>query len=536
LTVRRWIGLGLAALGAALIALALPGAAVPQAGNFVVDTTADGNDGECNRDCTLREAVALADNATGRWVQVPPGVYRLTRTLVVGNDVVFGATFSGDFSSGARTTVIDARGTGRAVEVASGTSPFLAGVTVTGGQADVGAGAFVPDGAQLTLYSSIVTDNVATTRGGGVATAGDLTVYRSLVSGNRASGDGGGISVEPTGQVTAYASTLSGNTAGASGGGIASSSNTTLWNVTVANNRAAAGGGLYWAGTTPATTLWNTIVAGNTGGACGGAVQLRSQWQANIVDDTTCAAALGEAIVTNPQIGPLRNNRGPTDTHALAAGSPAINAGGASLCGTNVDQRGAPPAGPNCDIGAYEFGGNVPEPVLPPPVPGETVNVALRSGTVKVKVAGHDEFFTLRDNQQIPVKSTVDTTKGQITLVAAGRKQKAWFYDGVFKFGQSRGGRPLTTLSLTAKLSCPKGNSAFTAAKRKKRRLWGDGKGRFRTKGSFSSATVRGTKWLTEDRCNGTLTRVTKGTVAVRDFRRKRTVIVRAGQRYLAQR
>ncbi len=47
---------------------------------------------------------------------------------------------------------------------------------------------------------------------------------------------------------------------------------------------------------------------------------------------------------------------------------------------------------------------------------------------------------------------------------------------------------------------------------------------------------MRGTKWLTEDRCNGTLTRVTKGTVTVRDFKRKRNVIVRAGQRYLAQR
>jgi len=120
--------------------------------------------------------------------------------------------------------------------------------------------------------------------------------------------------------------------------------------------------------------------------------------------------------------------------------------------------------------------------------------------------------------------------------VAAGRKQKAWFYDGLFKFGQSRGRRPLTTLSLTAKLSCGKSNSAYTAAKRNRRRLWGDGKGRFRTKGSFSSATVRGTKWLTEDRCNGTLTRVKKGTVTVRDFARKRTVILRAGQRYLAQR
>ena len=66
--------------------------------------------------------------------------------------------------------------------------------------------------------------------------------------------------------------------------------------------------------------------------------------------------------------------------------------------------------------------------------------------------------------------------------------------------------------------------------------MWGDGKGKFRTQGEFSSATVRGTRWLVEDRCNGTLTRVTKGRVAVRDFARKRTVIVRAGKSYLAKR
>lgn len=535
MTVRRWIGLGLTALAAALIALALPGTAVPQAGNLVVDTNADGNDGECNQDCTLREAVAIADTSTGRWVQVPPGVYRLSSPLVLGNDVVFGAAFSGDFSSGARTAVIDARGTGRAVQVAPGASGILAGVTVTGGTADVGAGVFVPATAQLTVYNAIVSDNVASARGGGIATAGNLFVYRTTVSGNRSTGDGGGISVEAGGAAQGLAATISGNTASGSGGGVASADELLLANVTVADNRAATGGGISWAGVDATTTMWNTIVSGNTTGACAGALTQRSGWQANIADDSSCAFAPGEGTVTDPRLGPLRNNRGPTDTHALLAGSPAINAGGANLCSaTTEDQRGAQAVG-NCDIGAFEFGGRVPEPQLPPPVPGETVNVALRSGTVRVKVAGHDEFFTLRDNQQIPVSSTVDTTKGQITMVAAGRKQKAWFYDGVFKFGQTRGRKPLTTLSLTAKLSCPKGNGAIAAAKRK-RRLWGDGKGRFRTKGSFSSATVRGTKWLTEDRCNGTLTRVKKGTVAVRDFRRKRTVIVRAGQRYLAQR
>ena len=533
--VRRWIGLGLAALTAALIAMALPGTANPQGGLLVVDTTREGNDGECNNDCTLREAIGLGNSSAGRYVQIPPGVYRISRPLVLQDDYVFGAQLGGGgFSAGARTTVIDARGAGRAVEV-SGTNNWLSGVTVTGGRADVGAGALVPSGATLFLYNVIMTDNVATAEGGAVASSGgDLSVFQSLLTGNRAP-SGGAIRMQPGGDLFVYNSTLSGNTATAAGGGVSSAAATTvLWNATVAENSAPTGGGVHWVDAGAFVSLWNTILADNAGGACGGAISQRNSWQANIADDPSCAFAPGEGTEQEPGIGPLRNNRGPTDTHALLAGSPAINAGGANLCGAN-DQRGAPPVG-NCDIGAFEYNGVVPEPDLPPPVAGETLNASRRSGTVKVRIAGSDEFFTLRDNQQIPVGSTIDTSKGQVTLVAAGRAQKAWFYDGLFKFSQTRGRKPLTTLSLTAKLACPKGNQATAAAKKKKRRLWGDGKGRFRTKGSFSSATVRGTKWLTEDRCNGTLTRVKKGTVTVRDFRRKRNVIVRAGQRYFAPR
>jgi hypothetical protein len=67
------------------------------------------------------------------------------------------------------------------------------------------------------------------------------------------------------------------------------------------------------------------------------------------------------------------------------------------------------------------------------------------------------------------------------------------------------------------------------------RRLGSNARGRFRTRGRYSSATVRGTAWVTSDRCDGTLTRVTRGRVVVRDFRRKRSVRLRAGKRYLAR-
>jgi ferric-dicitrate binding protein FerR (iron transport regulator) len=68
------------------------------------------------------------------------------------------------------------------------------------------------------------------------------------------------------------------------------------------------------------------------------------------------------------------------------------------------------------------------------------------------------------------------------------------------------------------------------------RQLWASGKGSFRTKGRYASATVRGTNWQTIDRCDGTLIKVNKGTVSVRDLVKKKTVVVNAGGSYLAKR
>ena len=176
-----------------------------------------------------------------------------------------------------------------------------------------------------------------------------------------------------------------------------------------------------------------------------------------------------------------------------------------------------------------------PPPQLPPPVAGKNVNALTARGTVRIRRPG-GKFVTLGPGQQIPIGSTIDTLKGRVTLVAAGN-QTATFYSGVFRLGQGKGATPLTTLTLVERLRCARGSNANVAAKRKKkRRLWGDGKGRFRTKGEYSSATVRGTKWLVEDRCTSTLTKVTSGRVAVRDFARRKNVIVRAGKQYVARR
>ena len=81
--------------------------------------------------------------------------------------------------------------------------------------------------------------------------------------------------------------------------------------------------------------------------------------------------------------------------------------------------------------------------------------------------------------------------------------------------------------------SCSKRARVAAAAKPKSRKLWGSGKGKFRTKGSYSAATIRGTQWLVQDSCAGTLTRVTQGSVVVTAG--KKRVVVRAGKQYLAK-
>ena len=181
---------------------------------------------------------------------------------------------------------------------------------------------------------------------------------------------------------------------------------------------------------------------------------------------------------------------------------------------------------------------------LPPPVLGETVNVAVRTGTVTVKVAGTGTYVPVSDVAALPLGSILDTREGSITLRSAlpnGKTQAAIFHGGLFEVRQPQGAGGVTELVLRGALTgCQKtaGRAAATSKKKRKppRRLWGrDSKGNFRTRGGNSVATVRGTAWYVEDRCDGTLTRVSKGSVSVYDRGRHRTVLVRAGHSYLAR-
>jgi hypothetical protein len=199
---------------------------------------------------------------------------------------------------------------------------------------------------------------------------------------------------------------------------------------------------------------------------------------------------------------------------------------------------------------------------LPVPDVGEEVNVGpVGDGPVLVAIPGQTAragrartsqkgltFVPLTEAMQIPVGSFLDTKRGSVDLVSAtGRgqqTQRGRFRSGIFQVLQSRArrARGLTELRLKGSSfrTCRtgrRGGSARAAqlSRRTIRRLRANARGRFRTRGRRSSATVRGTIWTTADRCDGTLTTVRRGRVAVRDFRRKKTVLVRAGKRYLAR-
>jgi Ca2+-binding RTX toxin-like protein len=183
------------------------------------------------------------------------------------------------------------------------------------------------------------------------------------------------------------------------------------------------------------------------------------------------------------------------------------------------------------------------------PILGRTVAVGVKRGVIKVRHPGTNGFVPLDPTQPVPVGSVLDAKHGTLSLTAtrdaSGATQSADFTGGRFEVRQVPG-RVLTTelrmragnfsVCGTASSSRAAAHAAADKRKRTVRKLWGSGHGRFKTRGRNSAATVRGTIWTVIDRCDGTLTKVTRGVVLVHDFTRGRTKVVRAGQSYFAPR
>jgi hypothetical protein len=232
---------------------------------------------------------------------------------------------------------------------------------VSGNSAYKGGGIY-SSGSVLSVTTSTVSGNSVDAAGGGIHSRyGTLIVTNSTVAGNVARfGEGGGIYSLVSGTFTLGHSTVSGNSALYFGGGISTRDGTaTLSHSTVSGNSADEGGGIYGYGT--ALTLSNSIVGEQiSGDDCWGHITSLGH---NLDSDGTCDLTQPTDLPgTEPLLGPLAENGGPTRTHALREGSPAIDAG--SCPGALADQRGfpcpvdvseVPNADDGCDIGAYEF-------------------------------------------------------------------------------------------------------------------------------------------------------------------------------------
>lgn len=180
-----------------------------------------------------------------------------------------------------------------------------------------------------------------------------------------------------------------------------------------------------------------------------------------------------------------------------------------------------------------------------PPVAGESIVVEPVRGRVLGHPPGDPRFRPITGAANLVIGWTLDVKEGVVRLTTAadqqGTRQSAQIYEGVFQILQEGGAEPVTDLALRGgrfDRACAASSGARASATSKKvvRQLWGKGRGRFRTVGRFASAAVRGTEWLTQDRCDGTLVRVVEGIVEVFDRILNRAVQVRAGKSYLARR
>jgi predicted outer membrane repeat protein len=266
---------------------------------------------------------------------------------------------------------------------------IISGNTAGGSGGGVRAGftggdGLVTDFSGTTAVGNTISDNTCRFNGGGLSIdSGDIIFNDSLFSGNRASGGGGGgLSAfqvnNGTREVTLTNDTFAANTSSPDGGAVYAHGtgshviNVTLINDTLNLNAAAAGSGVFADSSAATIALGNTLVAGAPSGAAtlfgtsGGGTLVSLGHNLSSDKSGTFLTAAGDLTnITNPRLGPLQDNGGPTFTFALLPGSPAIDAGNDSLPGgltPSIDQRGVTRPqdggsglGAHVDIGAFEL-------------------------------------------------------------------------------------------------------------------------------------------------------------------------------------
>ena len=390
------------------------------AATIAVNTTADELDFIPNGNCSLREAVVTVNEQRAQGVGgclvvgqlgnadeiiVPAGIFKLTRISsgladidqdADNLDLLADVALRG---AGAGQTILDGEDIhlnvgvgitgplleGGVVRVGVGVDAVISGVTLRNGHADFGGAIYVT--GELALVDAAVAANRAGKRGGGIDNHGDLTLRNVTISGNEAraaslpSGNAGGI--YNSGSLDALNVTISGNFGHFVGGVLVGqgSSLVILSSVTITDNESPGGshfvdtptGGLLNDVAAELVRLENTLIAGNSGPSgegpdCRGAFDSRGF---NLIGDVTDCSGFSAgsnktgtaAVPLDPVLSALANHGGTTRTHALLAGSPAIDGGPLGILDScpDTDQRGSSRAKDgdgngfsHCDIGAYE--------------------------------------------------------------------------------------------------------------------------------------------------------------------------------------
>jgi len=390
-------------LGAALLVLGLlfayassPAWAAIITVNSLADD-ADGTDGEC----TLREAITSAntDTASGPATgECAPGSGGDEIHFALPGTAPWTVNLTGELPH--LTTNIELEGPGAdqltvrrdtggdyrifTVRVST-TVATISGITISNGNAPAGnaGGGISKEQGDLTVTNSTISGNSASAGGGISNFQGDLTVTNSTISGNFATVTGGNLgggifsSTDRRGVTTITNSTISGNTSATYGGGVYNSGGPTVIEFsTITNNFAQDGLGYGVASvgnTSTRTEVLSSIISANQGTDVDFVFLPTNSFVSegyNLIGSGNATGAFnqpGDQVGKDPKLGALAENGGPTQTHALLSGSPAIDAGPPTdgdpiACPPpDTDQRGVSrPQGSTCDIGAFELQASQP--------------------------------------------------------------------------------------------------------------------------------------------------------------------------------
>ncbi len=413
-------------LGAALLVLGLlfayassPAWAAIITVNSLADD-ADGTDGKC----TLREAITAANTDTASGTATGEcaagsgddgidigltGTVNLTGALPnLSTNITIAGPGADEF-----TVRRDSGGDYSIFTVTSGSVISVSGITISGGNVSsgIGGGGILINGGNLTITESTISGNSADQGGGIFNQGGTLMITSSTISDNSAIIGGGVFSntdLSGTQKTTITNTTISGNTALQRGGGVINFDGlSVIEHSTITNNTAPSGFGSGVASVGSASTLTevlSTIISANPGtdvdvGQPNNSFDSKGY---NLIGDGNATGAFNQTGdttgVTDPKLGALSDNGGPTQTHALLTGSPAIDAGPPTdgdpiACPPpDTDQRGVSrPQGSACDIGSFELEETENQAPTVAVTPGGSCGASDMRGTINLALSDPDD-------------------------------------------------------------------------------------------------------------------------------------------------